>query len=160
MRHYSRETLKAYRAWMVKFQAFVGSRPTAELETRDVKAFLSDLAVRQGCRLLLRIRRSTRCCSSTRMCWAGVWPSGGGGAREAKALYPGDALATSVAGHPPADGGGEMSARAGWGGGVCGRVPAGAAGAEISKRGAGVPVLARPPSPTIPFRHLGGSSRR
>ena len=48
LRNYSTRTLEAYRFWLVKFQAFVRSRPTAELGGQEVRGFLSDLAVRQG----------------------------------------------------------------------------------------------------------------
>ena len=48
LRNYSTRTLEAYRFWLVKFQAFVRSRPTAELGAQEVRGFLSDLAVRQG----------------------------------------------------------------------------------------------------------------
>jgi site-specific recombinase XerD len=48
LRNYSRKTLAAYRFWVVKFQAFVRSRPTAELGTQEVRGFLTDLTVRHG----------------------------------------------------------------------------------------------------------------
>jgi len=48
MRNYSPKTLASYRWWIVKFQAFVHSRPTAELGTQEVRGFLSELAVRYG----------------------------------------------------------------------------------------------------------------
>lgn len=48
LRNYSRKTLAAYRFWVVKFQAFVRSRSTAELGTQEVRGFLTDLAVRHG----------------------------------------------------------------------------------------------------------------
>ena len=48
LRNYSPRTLEAYRFWLVKFQAFVRSRPTAELGGQEVRGFLSDLAVRHG----------------------------------------------------------------------------------------------------------------
>jgi len=48
LRNYSPKTLSAYRLWVAKFQAFVRSRPTAELGGQEVRAFLSDLAVRHG----------------------------------------------------------------------------------------------------------------
>ena len=48
LRNYSTRTLEAYRFWLAKFQAFVRSRPTAELGGQEVRGFLSDLAVRQG----------------------------------------------------------------------------------------------------------------
>jgi site-specific recombinase XerD len=47
-RNYSRKTLAAYRLWVGKFQAFVRSRPTGQLSGDDVRAFLTDLAVRHG----------------------------------------------------------------------------------------------------------------
>jgi hypothetical protein len=46
VRNYSTRTLEAYRFWVAKFQTFVRSRPTAELETQEVRGFLSELAVR------------------------------------------------------------------------------------------------------------------
>ena len=48
MRNYSDKTLEAYRYWIVKFQAFVRSKPPDHLNTEDVKGFLTDLAVRQN----------------------------------------------------------------------------------------------------------------
>jgi site-specific recombinase XerD len=48
LRNYSRKTLAAYRFWVGKFQAFVRSRPTAELGTQEVRGFLTELAVRHG----------------------------------------------------------------------------------------------------------------
>ena len=48
LRNYSRKTLAAYRLWVGKFQAFVRSRPTGQLSGDDVRAFLTDLAVRHG----------------------------------------------------------------------------------------------------------------
>ena len=47
MRHYSPRTLKTYRTWIRKLQAFTKSKPPEELSVEDVKAFLSDLAVNQ-----------------------------------------------------------------------------------------------------------------
>jgi Phage integrase, N-terminal SAM-like domain len=47
LRNYSPRTLEAYRFWIARFQAFVRSRPTAELGTQEVRGFLSDLAVRE-----------------------------------------------------------------------------------------------------------------
>jgi len=47
MRHYSRKTYLAYRHWVRKLQTFVKSKPPSGLEGADVKAFLSDLAVRE-----------------------------------------------------------------------------------------------------------------
>jgi hypothetical protein len=47
MRNYSKETLAAYRSWVRKFQGFVRSKPTGDLNGDDVKAFLTDLAVRE-----------------------------------------------------------------------------------------------------------------
>jgi len=43
----SPRTLEAYRFWIARFQAFVRSRPTADLGTQEVRGFLSDLAVRE-----------------------------------------------------------------------------------------------------------------
>jgi site-specific recombinase XerD len=48
LRNYSRKTLAAYRLWVVKFQAFVQSRPTDQLGTDEVRGFLTELAVRYG----------------------------------------------------------------------------------------------------------------
>ncbi|MCF7855455.1 MAG: integron integrase [Candidatus Pacebacteria bacterium] len=48
MRHYSPRTLKTYRVWVRKLQAFTRSKPPTELSVEDVKAFLSDLAVNRG----------------------------------------------------------------------------------------------------------------
>lgn len=48
IRHYSPRTLKTYRTWVRKFQAFTKSKPPKGLSVEDVKAFLSDLAVSQG----------------------------------------------------------------------------------------------------------------
>jgi integron integrase len=48
MRNYSRKTFAAYRFWVARFQAFVRSRPTAELGANEVRGFLSELAVRHG----------------------------------------------------------------------------------------------------------------
>ena len=47
LRNYSPRTLEAYRFWIARFQAFVRSRPTADLGTQEVRGFLSDLAVRE-----------------------------------------------------------------------------------------------------------------
>jgi len=43
----SPKTLEAYRFWIVRFQSFVRSRPTADLGAQEVRGFLSDLAVRE-----------------------------------------------------------------------------------------------------------------
>ena len=48
MRNYSPKTLASYRLWMRKFQSFVRSKPADELDGEDAKAFLTDLAIRQG----------------------------------------------------------------------------------------------------------------
>ena len=48
MRNYSPKTLASYRWWIVKFQAFVHSRPATELGPQEVRGFLSELAVRFG----------------------------------------------------------------------------------------------------------------
>lgn len=48
MRNFSDETLKAYRIWVRKFQAFVKSKSPAELDGEDTKRFLTDLAVNRG----------------------------------------------------------------------------------------------------------------
>jgi len=47
LRNYSHKTFQSYRFWVIKFQAFVRSRPTHELGTGDVRAFLSSLAVKR-----------------------------------------------------------------------------------------------------------------
>jgi integron integrase len=47
IRNYSRRTLEAYRFWVTRFQAFVRSRPTAQLSNQEVRAFLSSLAVQR-----------------------------------------------------------------------------------------------------------------
>ncbi len=48
LRNYSPRTLEAYRFWVVRFQAFVRSRPTAKLSNQEVRGFLSFLAVKHG----------------------------------------------------------------------------------------------------------------
>jgi hypothetical protein len=48
IRNRSPKTLATYRLWMWKFQNFVRSKPADELDGEDAKAFLTDLAVRQG----------------------------------------------------------------------------------------------------------------
>jgi hypothetical protein len=48
LRNYSSKTLSSYRLWVAKFQTFVRSRPTGELDTREVRGFLSALAVQRG----------------------------------------------------------------------------------------------------------------
>jgi integron integrase len=48
LRHYSRQTEKAYVAWVDRFLRFYGRRRPSELGAEEVKAFLSDLAVRHG----------------------------------------------------------------------------------------------------------------
>ncbi|MEW6186534.1 MAG: integron integrase [Thermodesulfobacteriota bacterium] len=45
--HYSPKTLQTYRGWVRKFQAFVRSKPTADLTSEEVKGFLTFLAVKQ-----------------------------------------------------------------------------------------------------------------
>jgi integron integrase len=47
MRNYSPKTLRTYLHWTRSFQAFVRSKPPQDLSTEDVKAFLTDQAVRQ-----------------------------------------------------------------------------------------------------------------
>jgi len=47
LRNYSRRTQDTYRMWVRKFQSYLRSKAPAEVDTRDVKAFLTDLAVRQ-----------------------------------------------------------------------------------------------------------------
>ena len=48
MRNYSKKTFAAYRLWVRKFQGFTKSKPPDSLHREDVKAFLTDLAVRHG----------------------------------------------------------------------------------------------------------------
>jgi len=48
LRNYSSRTLDAYRFWVARFQAFVRSRPTAQLSNQQVRGFLSALAVQHG----------------------------------------------------------------------------------------------------------------
>ena len=48
LRNYSRKTFAAYWLWVGKFQAFVRSRPTAQLGSPEVRGFLSSLAVKHG----------------------------------------------------------------------------------------------------------------
>ena len=45
LRNYSGRTLEAYRFWVARFQAFVRSRPTAQLSNQEVRGFLSSLAI-------------------------------------------------------------------------------------------------------------------
>ena len=47
MRNYSGRTLQIYTQWTRRFQAFTRSKAPELLDTEDVKAFLTDLAVRQ-----------------------------------------------------------------------------------------------------------------
>src|SRR5207249_715178 len=47
-RHYSERTQQAYTAWIRRFIQFSGRRHPADLGVEDVRAFLSDLAVRRG----------------------------------------------------------------------------------------------------------------
>lgn len=47
LRHYSPKTLKTYKLWMMKFQAFTRSKPPGALTTGDVKEFLTWLAVKR-----------------------------------------------------------------------------------------------------------------
>ncbi len=46
-RHYSPKTLKSYRSWIVKFQAFTKSKDPELLSSSDVKEFISFLAVKR-----------------------------------------------------------------------------------------------------------------
>jgi len=48
VRHYSPKTLKSYRGWMRKFQAFTRSKALNSLDSTDVKGFLTYLAVEQN----------------------------------------------------------------------------------------------------------------
>ncbi|MBI9088619.1 MAG: phage integrase N-terminal SAM-like domain-containing protein [Desulfobacterium sp.] len=45
VRHYSPKTLKSYRNWAYKLQAFLGSKAPESLDSEDVKRFLTHLAV-------------------------------------------------------------------------------------------------------------------
>jgi integron integrase len=47
VRHYSKKTFHAYRHWLRKFQAFVRSKDPLVADMEDVKAFLSDLAIKR-----------------------------------------------------------------------------------------------------------------
>jgi integron integrase len=47
VRHYSAKTLKTYKGWVQKFQAFTSSKSPALLSPTDVKEFLSFLAVKR-----------------------------------------------------------------------------------------------------------------
>lgn len=47
VRHYSRSTLKTYTGWVKKFQAFTESKDPTLLSTKDVKEFLTSLAVKK-----------------------------------------------------------------------------------------------------------------
>jgi len=46
VRHYSEKTLSSYTGWVRKFQAFTKSKPPLSLSTKDVKRFLTHLAVK------------------------------------------------------------------------------------------------------------------
>ncbi len=48
VRHYSPKTLKTYRQWLRRFQAFTRSKPPESLSTADVKEFLTWLAVKKA----------------------------------------------------------------------------------------------------------------
>jgi integron integrase len=45
VRHYSPKTLKSYRTWVYKIQAFLNSKAPESLDSEDVKRFLTHLAV-------------------------------------------------------------------------------------------------------------------
>ncbi len=45
MRHYSRKTLKTYADWIRKYQGYLKDKPTTDLSSEDVKAYLTYLAV-------------------------------------------------------------------------------------------------------------------
>jgi len=47
IRNYSPRTLNTYTHWTRRFQSFMRSKPPEVLDTEDVKAFLTDLAVRE-----------------------------------------------------------------------------------------------------------------
>jgi integron integrase len=46
VRHYSRKTLQTYAMWSRNFQSFLKNKPPAELDTEDVKNYLTFLAVK------------------------------------------------------------------------------------------------------------------
>ncbi len=48
LRNYSPRTSKTYTHWTRRFQTYTRSKPPRELDTEDVKAFLTDLAVRKN----------------------------------------------------------------------------------------------------------------
>lgn len=48
VRHYSPKTLKNYSSWLSKFQTFTKSKPLTSLSDRDIKEFLTFLAVRKN----------------------------------------------------------------------------------------------------------------
>jgi integron integrase len=48
VRHYSPKTLKSYRGWVKKFQTFTVSKNLKQLDSSDVKKFLTYLAVEQN----------------------------------------------------------------------------------------------------------------
>ena len=47
VRHYSRSTLRSYKGWVRKFQAFTKSKPPELLSSNDVKDYLTFLAVKR-----------------------------------------------------------------------------------------------------------------
>jgi hypothetical protein len=48
LRNYSGKTLRVYRFWITRFQAFVRSRPTTRLSNQEVRGCLSSLVVQRG----------------------------------------------------------------------------------------------------------------
>jgi len=58
VRHYSPRTLKLYRGWTIKVQKFICFKTPDFLETKDVKLFLTHLAVEKKWQYLPRIWRS------------------------------------------------------------------------------------------------------
>jgi len=49
VRHYSPKTYKAYSKWVIQFQKFVQNKPLEDISSRDVKQFLTYLAVELNC---------------------------------------------------------------------------------------------------------------
>lgn len=47
LRHYSPRTLKSYRVWLGKFQAFVHCKPPQTVDSNDAKAFIASLATKK-----------------------------------------------------------------------------------------------------------------
>ena len=49
VRHYSPKTYKAYSKWVIQFQKFVQNKPLEDISSKDVKQFLTYLAVELNC---------------------------------------------------------------------------------------------------------------